>query len=223
MTRSREEVVAVVAHDLRTPLQVLSLSAVALQREVGEKHQRVVGRMVAAVDAMTNMAHGLLSTTVEVAPSGTGRTVLASSALVRDAMEMMGPIAERAGQRLVLGAVESAAVRVDYSHLLRVLGNLIGNAIKYSPTGTAITVSAQRDGSEVHLTVADHGRGMTSVEQSQAFEQGWQGIEGMARGDGVGLGLAIVRRLVTEHGGTVKLTSALGVGTTVTVSLPCEG
>lgn len=222
LARSREEVVAVVAHDLRTPLQILRLSTTLLQRQAVEGQQPVIGRMVKAIESMTSMAEGLLSSSALLAPSGARNQVVSAQALAHDAVSMMAPIADRAGIDLVLSEVAEACVSVDYARMLRVLGNVIGNAVKYSSAGTTVLVGASRIGDELLLTVSDQGRGMTADDLASAFDSGWQGAEGMVRGDGAGLGLFIVRTLVEEHGGRVEITSEPGHGTALTVFLPCH-
>lgn len=222
LVRSREEVVAVVAHDLRTPLQILHMSAALLQSDVKPTHQPIVKRMTNAIKALTEMANGLLSSTALLAPSGMRHASVSAASLVRDAVNMMLPIAERSAISLEVAEVAEATVVVDYARLLRVMGNLIGNAIKYSPPGSLVTVGATRDAGQAFITVADNGRGMTRDEQRHAFDQGWQGAEGMVRGDGAGLGLAIVKSLIEENGGSVDLASEPGRGTRVTICLPCS-
>lgn len=222
LARSREEVVAVVAHDLRTPLQILQLSATLLQRQAVEAQQPVIGRMMKAIDSMTSMADGLLSSSALLAPSVTRNQVVSAQALAQDAVSMMAPIADRAGIELLLSEVAQASISVDYARMLRVLGNVIGNAIKYSTAGTTVLLGASRSGNELLLTVTDQGRGMTTEDLERAFDSGWQGAEGMVRGDGAGLGLFIVRTLVEEHGGRVEIASQPGLGTSLTVYLPCQ-
>ena len=222
LARSREEVVAVVAHDLRTPLQILNLSVGLLQHHAVEQQQPVIARMLKAIDSMTSMADGLLSSSALLAPSGARNQVVSALSLARDAVSMMSPIAERDGIELVLTTVDEAAVSVDYARMLRVLGNVIGNAIKYSSAGTTILLGASRMGNELLITVTDQGKGMTGQELGRAFDSGWQGAEGMVRGDGAGLGLSIVRTLVEEHGGRVEVVSEPGLGTSFTVILPCK-
>lgn len=222
LVRSREEVVAVVAHDLRTPLQILHMSAALLQSDVRPSHQPIVARMTNAIKALTEMANGLLSSTALLAPSGLRNASFSAGSLARDAVNMMLPIAERSAISLKVTDVVDASMVVDYARLLRVMGNLIGNAIKYSPPDSLVTVGATRDAGNVLITVADNGRGMTHDEQRHAFDQGWQGAEGMVRGDGAGLGLAIVKSLIEEQGGRVELASEPGRGTRVTICLPCS-
>ena len=221
LVRSREEVVAVVGHDLRTPLQILEISVALLQREAEPSQQRVFGRVDKAIAAMKSLADTLLSSSDLLAPLAAGRAPVEADVLVRDAVEMMAPIAQRAGIELVQGQAQQATITVDYSLMLRALGNLIGNAIKYSHPGGRVLVGARRDGGRLLMAVSDNGIGMTHAEQARAFDSGWQGAAGMVRGDGAGLGLAIVRRLVREHDGEIEVRSEVGQGSTFTVILPC--
>jgi signal transduction histidine kinase len=194
LVRSREEVVAVVGHDLRTPLQILELSVTLLRRAAPASQQPVFERVSKAISSMKSLADTLLSSTDLLAPMAAGRAPVVAGALMRDAVDMMTPIAQRAGIDLVEGDAQDATITVDYSLMLRALGNLIGNAIKYSKPGGTVLVSASREGQRLKLAVSDHGIGMTQDEQERAFDSGWQGAAGMVRGDGAGLGLAIVRR-----------------------------
>jgi signal transduction histidine kinase len=220
--RSKEELVAVVAHDLRTPLQILTISTQIIEKKTGGEHSATTARMRKALGVMKAMTDSLLSAHALLAPSAAGRQTISAQSLVADAVDMMGPIAARADFTLNVGEVANGALSIDYQQMLRVLGNLIGNAIKYSPPGSTVTLGAQRSGSMLDLTVTDNGQGMDESAQAKAFDAGWQGGDGMLRGDGAGLGLSIVRNLVKQHGGRVALQSAVGVGTTVTVSLPCR-
>ena len=223
LARAREEMVAVVAHDLRTPLQILQLSAALLRRDPQVGQQAVVGRMATAIAALNDMASSLLASSTVISPAAVRPRPATAVALIADAVDMMAPIAERAGMALSAGESADADVMVDYAQMLRVLGNLIGNAIKYSPAGSLVSVASRRDSaSVVAITVTDNGRGMTSQEQGQAFNPGWQGTDGMVRGDGAGLGLSIVKKLVEAHRGRVELASKPGQGTVLTIFLPCS-
>lgn len=129
-----------------------------------------------------------------------------------------------------MGALEALAVQADYGRMLRVLTNLIGNAVKYCPEGSRIRVdvtpaSGRADGevAALHIDVSDNGPGIDPAHRARLFERGWQGGEGQCREDGAGLGLAIVRDIVEAHGGRVELLDARGAGTCVRVRLPARG
>ncbi len=129
-------------------------------------------------------------------------------------------MAERAGISLSVNCVTTGAVSVDYAQMLRVLGNLMGNCMKYCPPGSSVMVQAEESESDTVIIVRDDGPGMTSADSARAFERGWQGSEALTRQDGAGLVLAIVRELVRQNDGQVTLVSQQGAGTTVTIQLP---
>jgi signal transduction histidine kinase len=106
----------------------------------------------------------------------------------------------------------------DERRLKQVLFSLVGNAVKFTPAGGAITVAAERRGGELVLIVADTGPGIPEADQGAVFDSFVHGRQ--PQGHGAGLGLALVKRFVELHGGRVELTSAAGQGTTVTVRLP---
>lgn len=218
---AREQVLAVVAHDLRTPLQVLQLSTRLLQRSGAAAHQEAtLQRMQAAIDVMATMVEGVLKPS-EAAPA---MQPIPVRTLARDAVHMMAPLAEKSRITLQLHALPEAVVRVDYGQLVRVLGNLVGNSLKYSPQGSVVSVSGARIGGSplVDIVVSDNGVGMSPQDVAQAFNAGWQSDAARARDDGVGLGLAIVKSLVEANHGRVRIESCEGAGTSVTITLPCE-
>ncbi len=219
---AREQVLAVVAHDLRTPLQVLQLSTRLLERGgTSARQQRpTLQRMQAAIDVMSTMVNGLLKPS-EAAPA---LQPIAVATLAGDAVHMMAPLAEKSRIALQLQALPDAVVRVDYGQLVRVLGNLIGNSLKYSPAGSVVSVGGTLTGGGdmVDIVVSDNGVGMNAQEVAQAFNAGWQSEAARERNDGVGLGLAIVKSLVQSNQGYVRIESREGAGTSVTVTLPCS-
>jgi len=113
-------------------------------------------------------------------------------------------------------------VRADADRLRQVLGNLITNALRATPTGGAVTLGARMDGDyAVVVTVEDTGTGMSAQQLPLAFDRFWRADTARARATGgTGLGLAIAREIITAHGGTIGITSTPDLGTTVTVRLP---
>jgi signal transduction histidine kinase len=109
-------------------------------------------------------------------------------------------------------------VPIGESYLLTVLEELTENAFKFSASGTPVVVTSRREGDDLLITVTDHGRGMTP-EQIEAFGAREADLY-QQRGQGIGLGLALVRRIAGLYGGDLRITSTPGVGTTVTVRLP---
>jgi signal transduction histidine kinase len=219
--RAREEVLAVVAHDLRTPLNIIRFSAEALVlRPTVAEQVQIVDRMQRAATTMQDLIVDLL----EVSKVRHGRIVtrqsrIAPDDLLRDAELMMLPIAERSSVTLTSSAPTGLGfVMVDYERILRVLANLIGNAIKFSDTNGQIMLAAQHSSSMVKFTIADNGLGVKPADLPHIFERFWQG-EGQGT-KGSGLGLAIAREIVEAHGGTIGVESSPSHGATFYFTLP---
>ena len=222
MIRAKEEIVAVVAHDLRTPLQILHLGAIALQGTATGEQSAIAVRMLAATQAMRRMADELLAEHAPNQVAGARRRSITAAAFLGEVADTMSIIAGRAAITIAVEQADEAELSVDYAQMLRVFCNLVGNAIKFSPQGSRVALAALRDDAMVRLSVTDRGCGMSERAQQHVFERGWQGAEGLSSGDGAGLGLPIVQTLVERNGGTVYLRSAAGRGTTVTVTMPCR-
>ncbi|MBC7844614.1 MAG: GAF domain-containing sensor histidine kinase [Gemmatimonadaceae bacterium] len=220
LARANEELIAVVAHDLRTPLQVIGITASLLSRQGNSTIREHVDRLEHAVGAMKQMVDVLLSQHAAGAPQVARREPVTTGKLLRDTVETMKVVSDHAGLRLSVIDHATATVSVDYAQMLRVFCNLIGNCVKYCPSGTEVRLSAARAGDGVMIHVADNGPGMSAGEQAQAFERGWQGGSPEARKHGSGLGLAIVHDLVEQNLGAVTLSGDVGRGTTVSIWLP---
>lgn len=219
LARRSEEVVAVIAHDLRSPLQAISLTAAILGRSDDITIQGHAHRMDLAVGSMRVLVDDLL--TAESAAWGTVQRLqpVEAAKLLGDAAQTMAPIAGRAGVNVILQTVDAASTTVDYAQILRALCNVIGNAVKYCP-GSTVSLSATSEANWVRLTVSDDGPGIPASDLPRVFERGFQAANGAALGEGAGLGLSIVRTLVDQNGGSVELSSVEGVGTTVSIALP---
>jgi signal transduction histidine kinase len=120
--------------------------------------------------------------------------------------------------RLALAA-DLPRVAADPARLERVVTNLVGNALKYSPSDGEVVVSAERQGEHVAVRVADRGPGIASDDLPRVFERFFRG-KAVQKADGLGLGLYIVQLLVDAHGGTVRAESRAGEGATFTFTLP---
>ena len=221
--RARDEMLAMVAHDLRNPLNAISmasqllLSDPALDAEVTRK---IVHMMQRAAHRMKRLIGDLLdarqiesgSFVVETRPE-------LPSAVVRDALDMLQPMAASKGRRLD-AAIEPGlpAVQVDSARIQQVISNLVDNALKFSPAGSVITLDAQERPGAVRISVSDTGPGILPDELPRLFDRYWQG-KGRERG-GLGLGLAIAKSIVEAHGGCIGVYSAPGAGTTFHFDVP---
>jgi signal transduction histidine kinase len=142
------------------------------------------------------------------------------NAIVRDAAERVGPNAPSHPITLTL-APELPALSADRDRLTQVVSNRLSNAVKYSPTGGEIVVTTSHDDGAIRLSVADHGMGIPEDKLETIWERYARVESGITRGiQGTGLGLPIVRQIVTMHGGRVWAESEIGRGSVFHVVLP---
>jgi signal transduction histidine kinase len=141
--------------------------------------------------------------------------------IVAERLSVWRPAADERGVEIALrGSVVDGRplVLASPGHLEQVLDNVLSNALEVSPDGATITVRSELRGDEVELTVTDEGPGMSDPDKSRAFDRFWRG-QGLTGRSGSGLGLAVVRQLVTDDGGTVTLRDAAGGGLVVAITL----
>lgn len=220
-TRSREEVLAVVAHDLRTPLNYFQMGTQLVASDPSaEDNKELLERMQRAVDLMSKLIDDLLEV-AKVKAGGVSITArpLRPETLLEDALTMLQPLAERHGIKLTVDvAPDLPAVNADYERILRVFSNLVVNAVKFSPGGEEVRVSAALAGENVRFCVIDSGIGVKSEDVERLFDRFWQ-ADGADR-RGAGLGLTIAKAIVTAHGGTIGVTSTHGSGSSFWFDLP---
>lgn len=210
--RFKTKLLSVAAHDLRNPLNGISGFANLLLREVGEGTPPfdLATRIQQIAQRMEQMINDLLdSTSIEAGAMQLQLAVLDLSFLAQQVAEFYEAPARRKGQALRVETPEGLYVEVDQAALWRVLDNLIGNAVKFSPLGRPIAVSLARVEQRVRCTVRDQGPGLTADDQSKLFGR-FERLSARPTGgeSSSGLGLAIVRQLVELHGGRVWAESA---------------
>jgi signal transduction histidine kinase len=142
--------------------------------------------------------------------------------VVDGVLELGAVTADRRSIRLVVDATDPAPIAAgDADELDRLVGNLVGNAIKYSHPGSTVTISLRRETGQAVLAVTDEGIGIAEDEQPLLFTEFFRSADPTVHAEpGTGLGLAIVARIVERHGGRVDVVSTLGRGSTFTVWLP---
>jgi signal transduction histidine kinase len=219
--RSREEVLAVVAHDLRTPLNFIKMGAqLVAEAPDAKENAQLLERVQGAVDLMGLLIDDLLEVAkIEAGGISVRPRPLSAQTLVDDAIQMSGPIALRHQTRLI-GECEPGLplVLADYERILRVFSNLIVNAVKFSGAGKEVRVSAAQGDGGVRFSVIDSGPGISAGDLERIFDRFWQADSADRRG--AGLGLAIVKAIITAHGGTIGVTSTLGAGSNFYFDLP---
>ena len=214
---AREEILAVVLHDLKNPLGAISLREQLLEESeipATAAHARAVRRSVAV---MQKLIEGLL----DVARMDAGHLQLRIercplSELVRDVIDLNAPIAEDRRVQVEVAIPLNLTVSIDRDRIHQVLTNLVGNALKFTFDGT-VTVTGRQQGSDAVVSVADTGAGILPDVLPHVFDRFFTSGE---RANGTGLGLNIAKRLVEAHGGRIWATSEPGRGSTFTFSLP---
>jgi signal transduction histidine kinase len=223
--RARENVLAVVSHDLRNPLATVLLNASALSTALPAAQENDWLReplewICTSVEQMNRLIEDLLQ--VSRAEAGTLRLHRAAHAvrqLADDAVTMLRPLAEASRLRLELDVPDGLPrVLVDCQRILQVFSNLIGNSIRFTPPGGRIGITAERTETAVRFNVIDTGPGIDEEEIAHVFTRFWQGERQVSGGSG--LGLAIAKGIVEAHGGRIGVTSAPGAGSTFHFSVP---
>lgn len=222
----RDEVLGIVSHDLRSPLNSIYLLASGVERyvpsqgEQGRRAHEFLRRINQSVVDMNRLIEDLLA----VARLESGRMSLDTEPLevpwlLAKAQEVSEPLAAARSLRLEVELAPCLPrVQADRARVLRVFQNLVGNAIKFTPEGGRIRLRAEPAERCVRFSVSDTGRGIDPESLPHIFDRFWQARH--ARDAGAGLGLAIVKGIVEAHGGHIHVESRVGQGTTFTFTLP---
>jgi PAS domain S-box-containing protein len=221
-TRARDQMLGVVAHDLRNPLGTILMASELLDEAMAPDSPGK--RQVAMVQRAGERMNRLIQDLLDLRRIDTGRLEVVPrpippAALLAEAVDMLRPLATGSKLELKLQApAELPMVSADANRVQQVLSNLIGNAIKFTPHGGWITVSAERTDHEVLFAVSDTGKGIPPEHLPHIFGQFWQGAKADDRG--IGLGLAIAKGIVEAHRGRIWVESVVGEGSTFFFTLP---
>ena len=219
--RLRTLMIDSITHELRTPLTSIKGAATTLLGgAVGADDSR---ELLTIIDEESDRLNRLVSEAVEMAQLDAQQVQMhfqpvSVLQLIADAREHCGWVDESHPVRVEVPA--TLEVRADAPVLQKVLCNLLENAAKYSSPGAPITISAERQGTTVAISIADRGIGIDSEEQGLIFERFYRAGRQAGVTPGTGMGLAISRAIVEAHGGTITLTSQVGQGSVFTVRLP---
>jgi signal transduction histidine kinase len=221
--RTRDEVLAIVSHDLRNPLNTISLAAGAL--ESGDVGAEEVPKTIEVVRRAVDRMNRLISDLLDVARVEAGQKLaiepapLEIAAVVGETCDGLAAEAERKGQHLERHVADDLPpVQGDRLRLVQVLANLVGNALKFTGEGGRVAVDARREGADVVVSVADTGPGIPAENLAHVFNAYWQA--GQTARLGAGLGLAIAKGIVEAHGGRIWAESTPGQGSTFALALP---
>jgi len=220
--RAREEVVAIVAHDLKNPLNAILMGAGLLRRSDGDPTR--VRHHADAIERSVHRMRSLVRDLLDLSRLEAGRFTLerqphALAPLVAEALSLVQAQAQEKGLtlRAETGAAGDVRVLCDRERVLQVFSNLLGNAVAFTPAGGRVTVQAHASGADVVLSVADTGPGIAHDEQRMIFERFWKSRSSR---HGTGLGLSIAKGMVEAHGGRIWVESRPGEGAVFLFTLP---
>jgi len=223
--RTRDEVLAMVSHDLRNPLNVVLTGGSFLldtSTELPARDREQLQLIHRAARRMNRLIQDLL----EVAGMEAGNLALdpepeAVEPLVREACDMLHHAAEEKGVDLSCSFGDDLPrIVADRDRVHQVLGNLIGNALKFTPSGGQVQIQVEAERGSVRIAVTDTGPGIPRGDLPHVFDRFWQAQR--ARDGGAGLGLAIARAIVEAHGGEIHAESEVGRGSAFVFTLPAE-
>jgi len=210
-----------VAHDLRTPMTRLrAVAELPLRSEAGTSDCR---EALADCIEESDKVLGMLDTLMDISEAETGTIALALepvdvSEFLREAHEAYHYAAEEKGLRVEVAAEKNIRVLCDRSRMRRVISNLLDNAVKYTPSGGEIRLTAAREGTLAAITVRDTGVGIPPQDMPRIWERLYRSEAGRSQ-RGLGLGLSLVKAIVQAHDGSVDVSSSPGAGSRFTVRL----
>jgi signal transduction histidine kinase len=217
VARAREETIAVVSHDLRNPMTSIAAHAGLLRRQLEANPPDGALDRVDAIQHAVERMNSLVRDLLDTARIRSGRLAVDFHdedvvVLVRQAAELLAPSFAEKRQRLELRLPEHAALVVcDRGRILQVLSNLLGNAAKFSPPASTISIQLDIQADEITIAIRDSGRGIPDEQLPHIFDPYWQAAP--QRREGLGLGLAIAKGIIEAHGTRIWAESRPGVGT----------
>lgn len=225
--RVREDILAVVSHDLRNPLNTIDLSATLLLRSADKLGDDRMRAKLEAIKRSTDRMTRLISDLLDMAQIRAGRLAIEPveqrvHQLFEEACAAHEPIAAERGIVLASGEVDQTLeVRCDHGRILQVLGNLLGNAIKFSKAGDRVELQLTPGAAEIVVSICDTGPGIAPDAVERIFDPYWSGAKHAKQG--TGLGLFISKGIVEAHGGRIWVDTRPGRGSTFSFSLPRYG
>ena len=228
--RMKDQFLSILSHELRTPINAIMGFGSILEDEVvgplSDDQRRYAGKILASADDLLALIEDLLFVSrVQAGKFSVSPRPGAFEALVDDAFSTQGPIAEARGVVLVAELPAGLPrVAADRMRVVQVLTNLVGNALKFTPAGGRVAVRAQVDGAVLRCEVADTGAGIAPADLPKLFQRFAQlDMSNTRAASGAGLGLSIVKAIVSAHGGEVGVASELGRGSVFWFTLPLAG
>jgi signal transduction histidine kinase len=224
LNRRKDEMIAVVSHDLCSPLTGVRMVIHMLRQENGESKEELLDLMDQSARRMVSMVRGLLDVAKIEANEDEQleREDVLISDIIKHSIEPLKINADAKHIALKLDVVPNEPfIYGDRLRLSQIFNNLLSNAVKFTPHGGSVSVNVEPVSDEVRVTVKDTGLGIPPADLPHIFDKYYQASTKATDGEkGTGLGLAIVREMVSKHGGRIDVASELGRGTTFRVLFP---
>lgn len=210
------------SHDLKSPLTSINMKIYQLGRVTDEeKRSRHLAELAQISGRMSQMIDDLLTLARLENIHESSFSAVDLNYVIQEICAMRQPLIEEKGLQLRLELADvKPVVQGDSADLARALANLLDNAVRYTPDGGEITILTEAEQKAIRVQVRDTGIGINGDDLPHIFERFFR-ANGVDRPEGIGLGLAITRKIVERHGGSIQVNSAPGEGTSFTVSLPC--
>ncbi len=220
----KTDLVATVSHDLKQPLMIMNgyVELLQIHQAVNERGERYVKMLLRSIQSMRQLIDDLLDLARIEGGLQLRMEAVDVSAVLAECIENVRPLAESKQMKIITTLPENTpSAAGEHNRMVQIFGNLISNAVKYTPPEGIVSVSVESRDSMLRIAVQDNGVGISPQDQTRIFDRFYRvrSVENESI-EGSGLGLAIVKRLVDMHKGQIGLESRVGYGTTFYVTLP---
>lgn len=226
--KERDELMRIVSHDLKNPLTSIMLNGDMLGRDISKRGEETLSKRINDIKKSANFAIELIKDLLDNAKIETGGLklnlkVVTPKDIIKGVESVFTSLFEESGVRLTLRVEgnENRSFVADSDRLQQVISNLLGNSLKYTPLGGAVSLSIKEEQSYLLFTVKDNGPGIDQDKQDKLFHKYWKEREGKG-GHNLGLGLAIAKGIVEAHQGKIWFESTVGVGSVFYFTIPFE-
>ncbi|MEI6513331.1 MAG: ATP-binding protein [bacterium] len=224
LERARRDFMGNISHELRSPVSNIRITSEVLQRRaerLGDDSAKLFGTVIAETERLELLIDELLELSAIMA----GVLILEKEVfdlkpMLEELIENISPRAHQKNINIGLLADPTINISADWTRLARAIGNLIDNAVKFTPSGGQVVLSARRCDAEITIEVTDTGEGISEEDLPKVFERFYRADKARTRTGGAGIGLAIVKHTVEAHGGSVEAYSEEGHGSKFIIRLP---